>query len=109
MSNNPRNMKGIETIDIVCKGLSMLGGVSYQRQGSIFSGVCQASLNRALHKFTRAAVTVMKDEYIHLPSTQMLRKNDQYIREKYNLAGFGYGVDGVFFPFEKKPRNLPEN
>ena len=87
----------------------MMGGASFQRQGTIFSGVGLGTLNRSLHKFTKAVIAVLKADYLHLPTMEMLRKNDQYIRNKYNLPGFGWGVDGVLFPFEEKPRRIPQN
>jgi len=30
-------------------------------------------------------------------------------REKYNLPGFGFGIDGVFLNFDERPRKIPEN
>ena len=60
------NSNNVETIEIVCIGLSMIGGVSFQRQGSIFSGVSVVTLHRSLHMFTKAVIAVLKADYLHL-------------------------------------------
>ena len=53
----------------------MMGGASFQRQGTIFSGVGLGTLNRSLHKFTKAVIAVLKADYLHLPTMEMLRNN----------------------------------
>ena len=107
--SQPVNAQALTSMDIVLIGLSMLGGVSYQRTGAVFCGVSKNALNKALHHFTKVVNIVLKPQYLHLPTINQLRRNDHHFRQKWKLPGFGYGIDGVLIPFEEKPRNLPPN
>ena len=75
--------------------------------GVLFSGMCRSAAHICVHKFTKAVVVNLKQQYLHLPNLAKLRENERFNFNKYHLPGFAFGIDGVFFPFASKPRGLP--
>ena len=97
----------MKPVEVVCVGLLILGGNSYLRISAICGGMSRSSAQKWIHIFTKAVITILKPEYLHLPTLQQLIQNEAYFRENYLLPGFGCAVDGVFFNFKTKPRKLP--
>ena len=55
----------------------------------------------------RAINTRIKDQFLHLPSEEMLRNNAESNLRKYKLPDFGWAIDGVHMVFAEKPRDIP--
>ena len=51
--------------------------------------------------------SVLKNQFLHLPSEEMLRSNAAENFRKYKLPDFGWAVDGVHMVFAEKPRDIP--
>ena len=91
----------------VCLALSMLAGNHFQRIGGLVGGVNQQNTQKILMKVVRAINVVLKDQFLHLPSEEMLVQNARENFRKYKLPDFGWAVDGVHMVFNEKPRHLP--
>ena len=91
----------------VCLALGIMGGDYYQRTGGLIGGITQSAQCKVLRRVVRAINSSLKDDFLHMPSEEMLRSNSEEYLEKYHLPGFGYAVDGVHMVFEQKPRNIP--
>ena len=91
----------------VCLTLSLLAGNHLQRIGGIVGGVSQSTQYKILMKVVKAVNVVLKDQFLHLPSEEMLQRNAEENLRKYTLPGFGWAVDGVHMVFQEQPRNLP--
>ena len=75
--------------------------------GILFSGISRSAAHICVHRFTKAVVANLKQQYLHLPNLAKLRENERFNFNKYRLPGFAFGIDGVFFVFSSKPRGLP--
>ena len=91
----------------VCFTLGILAGNHFQRTGEIFGGIEQTTYGRIMRKVVRAINLTLKDDYLHMPSEEMLRQNAEENFRKYKLPNFGYAVDGVHMVFKEKPRQIP--
>ena len=50
----------------------------------------------------------IRGQFLYMPSIQQQQDNMNSVLLKYKLPNIIGGVDGCHFPFQEKPRNIPE-
>ena len=69
-------------------------------------GVCQTTVWKYIHKVTDVLLT-LKEDYIKMPSREMLEDTARRMLQKYHIRDLGFGVDGMMVYFDGAPKNLP--
>ncbi len=95
-------------IQQVCIALGFYGGGHLTRIAGLCGGVSQKAAWWAVRRVTRA-ITVLKPEYIRMPTDRECAATAQRLLNRYKLPGFAFGVDCTIVKFEDAPRVIPPN